>query len=193
MNGRHAFVCGTLVTVLLASAALAAETKPVLKGKLGEQTVTVTAVVEAIDVAKRMVTVKGPGGNSETFEVDESVKNLPQLKVGDTVKIQYYESLAWELHKAGTKEAGVEMTGGVRTAEPGKKPGGVAKGQATLTATVVAIDKAAQTFTLKGPEGNVRTFRARDPKNLEKASVGDLVQITYTEALAVSVEEAKKK
>jgi hypothetical protein len=31
-----------------------------------------------------------------------------------------------------------------------------------------------------------------DPKNLEKVKVGDRIAITYTEALAISVEEVKE-
>jgi hypothetical protein len=47
--------------------------------------------------------------------------------------------------------------------------------------------------TFKGPEGNSHTVKAQDPKNLEKVKVGDKVEITYTEALGISVEKAKKK
>jgi hypothetical protein len=35
--------------------------------------------------------------------------------------------------------------------------------------------------------------KAEDPKNLDKVKVGDELLITYTEALAISVEKAKKK
>jgi hypothetical protein len=60
-----------------------------------------------------------------------------------------------------------------------------------MTATIDAIDLGNGTVTLKGPEGNSRTFKARDPKNLQRVQVGDLVDITYTEALAVRVRPAK--
>ena len=64
---------------------------------------------------------------------------------------------------------------------------------ATVTATVTAIDKKKGTVTLKGPEGNLVTAKAEDPKNLDKIKVGDELLITITEALAISVEPAKKK
>jgi len=35
--------------------------------------------------------------------------------------------------------------------------------------------------------------KVRGPKNLENVKVGDQVEITCTEALAISVEQAKKK
>ena len=48
-------------------------------------------------------------------------------------------------------------------------------------------------MTLKGPEGKLAVVKVQDPANLEKVKVGDELMITYTEALAISVEHAKKK
>jgi len=62
-----------------------------------------------------------------------------------------------------------------------------------VTAKIKAIDKKNNTVTLKGPKGNLKTVKVKDPSNLDKVKVGDLVQITYTEALAIGVEEAPKK
>lgn len=47
--------------------------------------------------------------------------------------------------------------------------------------------------TLTGPEGNSRTIKARDPANLKKVQVRDLVDITYSEAQAVAVRPVNKK
>ena len=59
---------------------------------------------------------------------------------------------------------------------------------AIVTATIAAIDKDAGTVTLRSADGELTTIKARHPENLERVVVGDLVEITYTEALAVSVE-----
>ncbi len=48
--------------------------------------------------------------------------------------------------------------------------------------------KDAGTVTLRGPDGGTTTIKARNPDNLNRVAVGDLVDITYTEALAISVE-----
>jgi hypothetical protein len=47
-------------------------------------------------------------------------------------------------------------------------------------------------MTLKGPEGKLAVVKVQDPANLEKVKVGDELMITYTEALAISVEHVKK-
>ena len=60
-----------------------------------------------------------------------------------------------------------------------------------LPMRVTAIDRANSTVTLRGPQGNTRTILVREPRRLEGVNVGDQIVITYTEALAVSVEPAK--
>jgi hypothetical protein len=151
-----------------------------------------TATVQAIDLNTRIVTLKGPKGEVRDIKVGEEAVNLPQVKVGDLVTVKYYESLAIEVIKPGTVSGAGEKSAIVR-AKPGEMPGGMAARQSTVTATVTAIDKKKGTISLKGPEGKTVVAKAEDPKNLDKVKVGDELMITYTEALAISVEKAKKK
>ena len=72
----------------------------------------------------------------------------------------------------------------------GEMPGAVVMDAVVITATVEEINLEANTFKLKGPEGNIQEYTARDPENLKKAAVGDIVVITQTEAIALSVEKA---
>ena len=60
-----------------------------------------TATVTAVNQSTRMVTLKGPEGNSVTFKASDEVRNLAQVKVGDEVKFAYYESLAVRVLKEG--------------------------------------------------------------------------------------------
>jgi hypothetical protein len=157
-----------------------------------ERAAVMTATVEAIDLEKRLVTLKGPKGETRTIKVGEEARNLPQVKVGDLVTVKFYESMAIEVMKPGTA-AGAGQSSAIVRAKPGEMPGGMATRTAQVTATVTAIDKKKGTLTLKGPEGNLVTAKAEDPKNLDKVKVGDDLLITITEALAISVEHAKKK
>ena len=50
------------------------------------------------------------------------------------------------------------------------------------------INIEANTFKLKGPDGSIKEYTARNPENLKRSKVGDLVVITITEALAIVVE-----
>ena len=179
----------------LAFGALAEEKKKdkdVKPSGVKERTIKRTATVQAIDLANRVVTLKGEKGNIFDLKVGEEAKNLPQVKVGDLVTVQYYESLAFEVTKPGQAVAAGATTG-VASAKPGEKPAGVAAGQVTITATVEAIDAKNHYVTLKGPDGKAKEIKVKDPKNLVNVKVGDQVAITYTEALAIEVTPAKKK
>jgi Cu/Ag efflux protein CusF len=149
------------------------------------------ATVTAIDLKTRMVTLKDTDGNETTIHVDKRARNLAQVKVGDVVKVAYQQSVAWKVNKSG-KAAATEAEAATVRAKPGEKPGGAAGQRITFTATIEAIDLDNGTVTLKGPEGNSHTIKARNPANLKKVKVGDLVDITYTEAVAIKVEPAPK-
>jgi len=180
----------SLVALVMAEEKVAAKgAKP---SGIKEKTIKMTATVQAIDLEKRVVTLKGQKGNVFDLKVGEEAKNLPQVKVGDLVKVQYYESLAFEVTKPG-QAGGAGAAAAVASAKPGEKPAGIATGQVTVTATIEAIDAKKKRVTLKGPEGKTQEIKVKDPKNLKNVKVGDQVVLTYTEALAVSVEPAKKK
>ena len=49
--------------------------------------VDVTATVEAVDMATRMVTLRGDEGDVLTFLASDEVRNLGQVEVGDQVTI----------------------------------------------------------------------------------------------------------
>jgi len=190
------FAVAVLFGLSISGLVFAGEKAPATEKPLSvkkEQVVTATATVEAIDLQKRVVTLKGPKGNVFDVTVGEQARNLPQVKVGDLVEVKYYESIALRLVKPGEGVAGIQETETLARSKKGEKPGGIAARQATLTATITAIDKKTQMVTLKGPEGKSVAVKAENPKNLAKVKVGDEVEITYTEALAISVEKAKKK
>jgi Cu/Ag efflux protein CusF len=163
----------------------------VVSGTISQNVVSVTAKVKAVDLETRTVTLERADGSTVQIHAGDQVRNLPQVHVGDDVTVTYYQSLAYDVTKAGEGAPGVSTAESLARAKPGEKPAGAAGRVVTITATITAIDKAAQTVTLKGPEGNSLTVKARDPKKLDKVSVGDLVNITYTEALAILVEESK--
>jgi hypothetical protein len=153
--------------------------------------VTVRGTVEAIDKEKQTVTLKGPK-RTLTLHVRDP-KKLEAIKVGDPVVGKYYEALAIEVKKPGTATPGVTAQQEVATSKPGQVPAGAIGERVSITATIVAIDRKAHTVTIKGLEGNTETVKARDPKNLEALKAGDLVELTYTRALAIALDKPAKK
>jgi Cu/Ag efflux protein CusF len=161
-------------------------------GRGAARAVTVKGTIAAIDKDKNTVTLKGPKGRTVTIEVKDPSK-LDQIKVGDPVVATYMEAVAFQIKKPGTATPGTKVEEKRATSKPGETPAGAIGQEVTVTATITAIDKAAHTVTIKGPEGNTETVKAKDPKNLDRIKVGDLVEITYAQALAVSLDKSGKK
>jgi hypothetical protein len=155
-----------------------------------EASITVAAKVVKVDQKDRVVTLRNATGENFEVAVGDEVKNLPQVKKGDDVIVTYSESMAITVRKKGEAKPGVESGEGVATAKPGEKPAAVAARKTSITATVVGLDRSAGTVTLKGAKGNVVTVKAREPRRLEVVKVGDLIEVEYTAAVAVSVEPA---
>jgi hypothetical protein len=157
-----------------------------------ERVTTLMGTVEAIDLANRVVTIKGSKGRTIELIVGKEAKNLDQVKVGDKVVAKYYESIAFRMKKPEEAE-GTTSEQAVEKAKPGEVPAAVWANQITVTATIEDISPKKTYVTLKGPKGNTVDVKVMDPKNLEGLKVGDQVVITYTQALAVALDKSMEK
>ena len=154
--------------------------------------VEVTARVAKIDHTTREVTLKADDGQEYSFVASEEARNLDQVQVGDVVTITYAEAFVYEVRKGGeAADQGTVVAGG--RAAAGEKPAGAIARETQVTVLITAIDPAVPSVTFKGPAGNTRTIKVLHPEKLQGVNVGDTVDITYTEALAIKVEEAPKK
>ncbi len=159
-------------------------------GRVVTSVAVVTATVEAVDYERRKVTLKGPQGNSVTLHVDERARNFNQIKVGDKVKAEYYESVALYVQKDDGSQPSAGEGAAVSLAPLGEKPGISAVETVVITATVEAIDYKSRTVTLKGPKGKSRTFKVdKSARDMEKVKVGDQVVARHTVAVAISVSK----
>ena len=189
LTQSRAFAQSTTTTAPAEKAPAPAE-KPTGKG--AASVTKVRGTVAAVDRDAGTVTLKGPKGRTVTIEVKDKQK-LDMIKVGDPVVAAYVEAVAFRVQKAGSG-----ATPGVTTQEtrisskPGETPAGAVGREVTATVTITAIDKKARTVTVKGPQGGTETIKAKDPKNLEGLKVGDMVEITYTQALAISLDKSGK-
>lgn len=169
----------------------AAEADPLPSGQVSE-VVKTTSIVKEIDYDNRIVVLQRTDGSTFKFRAGKDVVNLDQVKVGDEVTVEYYESIAYEVKKAGEPVPETTVEGASAREPVGGKPGGEEIQVITMTTKIVAIDATAGTVTLEDPNGGQMTVKARDRKNLERVAVGDLVELTITEALAVSVTTPQK-
>jgi hypothetical protein len=196
MSKRSASVLAASIGALCAFAAsnLSAQApEPIQKGELA----TVSATVESIDVDKRLVELRN-GNDRRTVQLPDGVRNLEQIKVGDEVTVQYYEGLGAQFKKKGeSKTVGmVDVQKDTQRAAPGAKPGGMVANTVTTTVVIEAVDRPGNSVTFTGPAGMTRTVDVIDPSAQQFISTlkkGDEVELTYTEALAVTVEPKAKR
>ena len=187
-----ASACSTPDVTAPAAAAPAPAPVAAPRGETLIATVELTAIVTAIDQKTREVTLKKEDGTEVSFVASEDVKNLAQEKVGDMLHVVYGEALAYEVRKGGTTVApATAIAGGA--AELGQRPAGALARQTTATVVITAIDPKVPSVTFQGPAGNTRTIKVLHPEKLEGVSVGDTVELTFTEALAIKVVEASAK
>lgn len=193
MNRFESLLTAACIAGSLCVASVATAQQPAAppKGNAVLATTTVTATVAKIDQKTRAVTLKTADGQEYSFVADEAVKNLAQVKKGDVVTATYTEALAYEVKKGGTAAGAVAAAGG--TAKPGAKPAAALGRMATVVVVITAIDAKAPTVTFKIPSGETRTVKVQSPEKLAGVSVGDSVEITYAEAIALKVEAAPKK
>jgi len=151
---------------------------------------TLTATVVSIDMDTREAVLVGEDGVEIALIVSDDARNLGQVSPGDTVNTQFVERVTMELVKGGDLKALTMSAERQIQAEEGAMPARAEIQKSIDIYTVEAIDLQANTFVLKDVEGDVAEFTARDPANLAKASVGDAVVVTTTEAMAVEVVKA---
>ena len=181
---------------ILSTMALAASVTLCAAGTAGAQSktfegesITQTFTVEAIEQGTRTMTVKDEKGIYETLQAPPGLARFSELKVGDKITARYYENVVVRLKKPGEPAVNVDSAALTRTTE---KVGGTAATQRTMTVTVTAMDPKTSSVTVKGPNGYVYSRRATDKKAFAQLKVGDQLDMTWTDALLISVDAPKK-
>jgi Cu/Ag efflux protein CusF len=175
-----------IATIVLVAACQSAPPAPVSLS----DTETVTATVEKIDPAKRLLTLRSPSGDLVTVQVDPAVVNFPQIKVGDKVSATYTESVLVQLVSSGqqTGDPTVSVDGDV--APVGARPGGSISAQTNVPVTIASVDAKNNIVQFYTNDGVLRAITVQNPQAqafIKKLKPGDNVTVTFTEAFAVSV------
>jgi predicted RecA/RadA family phage recombinase len=192
MHYLRMFAALAVSIFLTANASLSLAADAERPSRLDAAVIVLEATVAAVDHETREVTLQGSDGRTVTITADEDVKNLDQVDVGDKVSVEYLEMVALEALPSNEVELAAMTTAANKTEAMGEKPASAVVQETQVITVIEAIDKETEMVTLKGPDGNSTTVKARNPANLEKIAVGDKVLITHTTAVAVSVTETEK-
>ncbi|QKH33796.1 hypothetical protein FOC84_02100 [Achromobacter pestifer] len=174
-------LAGTLAMPLAASARV-----------VGAALTTATGKVTAVDPATRTITLQGENGNNVDIQAGPNIRNFQQIKPGDTLTLDYYESVAVDVRPAGSGIPEVKTETATTRSAKGAMPAGAVGRQTTITAEIWHINKSANLVTLKGPQGGKRTIQVQDPAlqaRLQQLKEGDLVDFTITRAVAAAIRK----
>jgi len=149
-----------------------------------------SATITAINHTTRVVTLKDAQGHVEDVMCGPEIRRFNELKVGDTVTFSYHAAVVYDVVKSGQQTTAAAGSSVVRG--QGVKPSGALTKQMKATVTIDAIDAAAPSVTVRTADGHSITAQVEDKKKLEGLKVGDKVDITFTEALMVTVDAPKK-
>lgn len=153
----------------------------------------VTASVTGIDPEMRLVSLQTSNGRELTVEAGEAVRNFEQIEVGDRVEVVFYEALGAEITDAPASTGDDPVVVETARAPLGDKPAGATGLVYTAVVTIDDVDADDNTVSFTGPGGYERHVTVRRPEMqqfIKELEAGDRVQITYGEALAVSVRPA---
>jgi hypothetical protein len=200
MIKQRSFLLGALVSLGLglSHGALAQTGQPeketeslkVPEGVGSATILTVHAKIVRVDETGKLVTIEGPNGGEMVVNANNPY-NLAAAKVGEPVVVRFYEMATIRKKQPGeTFPAKASLSKGLVTAEPGQVPGAAYGEKLTRVVSVVAIDQANGTATVKAPDGTTQTVKARDPNNLKLLKAGDELVVTHAEAEAISLEQS---
>ena len=193
MNQRAKALSPSAVAALLAAVlALPLQAAQEPSQTTVRETLTITAEVTAVDPAARRLTLRGPLGGEISGRVEEDVKNLGQVKVGDMVSISYQASVALSASKPG--QPNPLFTGGdASTAAAGQRPAIAVSEQTKQTVTVVSVDPEKRSIVFQGEDGTLFPVEVERPefaRKLQTVRPGDKIDVVTTEAVIAEVTPA---
>ncbi|MFT3975012.1 MAG: hypothetical protein QM699_16705 [Amaricoccus sp.] len=189
MKLRHAIASGLLALAL----AGCAEISGPRSNNTASTMVTTEATVVSVDQATRHVVLRGEDGTTTQVAAGPEVRNLGQLKAGDTVRMDYFR--ATTVSMADPADTGEVQKAAIAGRAPeGGKPGAMAATNTSMVVTVVNFDSNNGIATFRTPDGMTR--QAVVPPELRgfasRRGAGSRVLVSMTEAVAVTIAPEAK-
>ncbi len=158
------------------------------KGIDDVEVVTLSAVVDKVDLEKRKVTLTLDDGKTKTYKVDKSARNLDQVQTGDHLTISCTEELIVTVNKSGEAPSAASI-GAVSVAPKGSKPGAVMVETTAISGKILAIDNEKRKVTFEDPDGKKKTVKVRKGVDISKLTVGDSVDAVLTDSVVIDVKK----
>jgi hypothetical protein len=147
----------------------------------------VEASVVDIDYIKRVVSLSVYDKQIQLL-VTQAARNFNMISVGDLMMIDHIVNLSIEVMDVDSLDSAVRKLGGISVSEESEVPEKMAKIKKTVIATVMSINRAANTFELQGPGGVIIEYTADETDKLGIVEVDDVVAITQTQIMSIYLQ-----
>ncbi|CAN7386918.1 hypothetical protein LJR219_002357 [Phenylobacterium sp. LjRoot219] len=187
---RAGAIVATLAAIGLAApcASLAKPATVVQNTQQASEKVTVVS----IDLGTRHLVVRKENGETASLKVPPEVRNLANLKPGDTITATYTLSTEFALSPPNQPLPADTDTVIAARAKQGDLPAAVIANRVVVTGAVLAIDTQANTLKVVSPQGGqVHTFVVASPEGrrvMGQLKPGDKITAYITESLLISTE-----
>lgn len=184
MNSIFYIIFGLLFALLVGCATVP---KPLEISEVEE----LQATVVAVDADARTLVLRGPEGNEMGLKVGTNVRNLSQVRVGDILRVSYYTGFLFSIAEPGS--AGTDAAVIAGREELGERPGAVVGTTIRETVEILSIASDGTSVSFRGSDGVIQSIdvpRKEGQAFARKLQQGDLVDIQYTEAVAINVQPA---
>ena len=182
--------CLVVFTILLASQITFAQDKDNdIPTKEISEVVEVKGTITDINKETRDITIMGSKGDLHTITASPEVERFDEIEVGEVVTFDFYKYVKAEFRKPTEAELAEPL---VIIAEAGKagldvEPGAAVGAMVKAVVTIQVINLPFMYVNIQGPEGDFTTIHMKDKDLIQQLHVGQVVILTYAEAVAVSL------
>jgi hypothetical protein len=153
--------------------------------------ITMRGTVTEINPETREITLTNTEGAQVTVTAGEEVKRFDEIAVNDVIEFDYYLYLKAEFREPTAEEKAepVQVVVEEGIAPDDMAPGAVVGAVIKAVVTIEALNRPNMFATVSGPNGNYVMIPIEDAEFMTKLRIGQVVILTYAEAMAVSLEK----
>jgi len=166
----------------------------VLPTKEAMELQTMQGTVTAINPETREITLMGSQGDLTTITAGEEVERFDEIAVGDAIVFDLYTYMKAEFREPTAEEIAEPLVVVEEAAKATEEsaPAGAIGAMVKAIVTIEVLNRVYMQATVKGPRGNYLTIDMEDEDLIQKLHIGQVVILTYAEAMAISLEKVSK-
>lgn len=183
-----------IALTLLTGNSYAQETQDSIPSRERMELQSLKGTVKAINAETREITLMGENGELSTITAGEAVERFSEIAVGDAIVFDMYIYLKAEFRAPTPEEIEepVVVLAEAAKATNDEMPAGAVGAVVKAVVTIEVLDRVHMLATVMGPGGNFLTIQMEDKDLITKLHIGQVVILTYAEAIAVSLEKLEK-